>query len=178
MADAGDLFLLCEETLTASVFALDTLPALGLDGAPDRAYVSPGEPAFDNCCEGGGQLTVYAANVTALPAGAGRTDRSGRKNIVGLVITSVRCVPTGELSGQKVIPPTIAQLQASAAQIDADGWALWNILWNLWRAGDLFSTCESVFWDGMRSIPPSGGCGGWNLLIRATLGGYDDLLTS
>ncbi len=177
MADAGDLFLLCEETLTAAVYALDTLPALGLDGAPDRAYVSPGEPAFDDCCDHGGQLTVYAQNVTADPSTGPQLDRL-RRNLIGLVVTSVRCVPSAELSGQKMIPPTVDQLQASAAQIDADGWALWNVLWNLWRAGDLFVQCDKVIWDGLRSIAPSGGCGGWNLFIRATLGGYDDLTTS
>ncbi len=177
VADATDLELLCTDTLTAAVYALDTLPALGLDGAPERSYVSPGEPAFDDCCDPGGQLTVYAQNVTADPSTGPQLDRL-RRNLVGLVVTSVRCVPTAELSGQKMIPPTVAQLEASAAQINADGWALWNVLWNLWRDGDLFAQCDKVIWNGLRSIPPSGGCGGWNLLVQVTLGGYNDVLSS
>ena len=132
----GDLYAIATELLDASVEALDSIPVFdpGLTGAPDRSFVSPGQPAFD-CCD---QLTVHVAGVTEFPIGQVDTHKeSARKNLVTFVVTSVRCL------AQSVgdTPPDADALQQDAEQLDADGWALWNHLWNLMRSGDLFTLC-------------------------------------
>jgi hypothetical protein len=171
VANATDLQFLAEEYLAACVEALDTVPtfAPGLGGAPERSFVSPGLPAFD-CCD---QLTVHVAGVSdsstspAIPTG--RSATSMKVNVVSLVATSTRCLPVGE-------PPSALDLQASAEQLNADGWALWNHLYNMIRADLLFTLCGEVFWDGLRSINPQGGCGGWTLSLRVQLDGYEEIL--
>lgn len=165
MAGVGpeDLFAIAQELLDASVDALDTL-APGLAGAPERNFVSPGQPALD-CCD---QLTVHVASVVESPAGQTDTHKEGaRKNIVTFVVTATRCHDI------TVIPPAVETLSAVAEQMDADGWALWNHLWNLMRSGELFTLCGPVSWNGLRALIPSGGCGGWTLTISAEVEGYE-----
>lgn len=168
MAGTGpeDLFAIAQELLDASVDALDTIPtfAPALAGAPERSFVSPGQPALD-CCD---QLTVHVASVTEFPPGQSDTHKdSARKNLVAFTITATRCHDI------EVIPPAEETLSAIAEQMDADGWALWNHLWNLMRSGELFTLCGPVTWDGLRALIPSGGCGGWTLTIRAEVEGYE-----
>ena len=165
-----DLQDLCQEFLDACVESLDTIPtfAPGLGGAPERSYISPGQSA-DDCCP---QLTVWAQQVGESPNSPGsfrgKSSIDGQINVVTLIARIVRCVET------KGDPPPVDSLQASAEQINADGWALWNHLYSMVRADELFSLCGEVFWDGMRSITPSGGCGGWVLALRVELDGYTD----
>jgi len=142
--------------------------APGLEGAPERNFVSPGQPAFD-CCP---QLTVNATPISDAPLAPGGL-AAGRKiggsiNHVGLTISITRCQP------QTADTPPADSLQAVAEQTNADVWALWNHLQSLWRSGDLFKLCGEVFWDGARAIQPSGGCVGWTLGIRVSLDGYTD----
>lgn len=178
MAGTGptDLNALCEELLAASVEALDLIPGFdnSLEGAPPRSFVSPGQPALE-CCDDG-QLTVYAASVNALPAGAPRLDKTGMKNLVGLVVTIVRCIPSA--GDDEMNPPTGVELSAAAKQTNADAWALWNHLFNLWVSGLLFTFCGQVYWDGLRSITSSGNCGGWNLFLRVDWDGYQEVESS
>lgn len=175
--DPQDLYILAQEFLTAAVEALDTIPtfAPGLGGAPARSFVSPGLPAFD-CCDPG-QLTVHVTGVTDSATGpsnfTGRSASTMKVNTVGLVATAVRCVPVITDSG---ILPSMADMEAAAEQIDADGWALWNHIYNLLRADQLFTLCGEVFWDGLRSINPQGGCGGFTLNLRVELSGYEETL--
>ena len=176
MAGTGpeDLQELCQEFLDACIEALDTIPnvALGLGGAPERRFVSPGQSA-DDCCP---QLTVWAQAAGESPRSPGtfrgRSATDGQIDIITLVARIIRCVDTGT-DGR---PPDPTSLQESAEQINADGWALWNHLYNMVRADQLFMLCGEVFWDGLRSITPSGGCGGWNLFLRVELDGYEEVL--
>jgi len=176
MAGSGpdDLQLLAEEFLAACVEALDSIPSavVGLGGAPLRQYVSPGQSA-DDCCP---QLTVWAQAVSESPRSPGsfigKSARDSQINVVSLVARILRCVPTGQ-GGE---PPDPTDMQDAAEQINADGWALWNHLYNMVRAEELFSLCGEVFWDGLRSINPSGGCGGWQLFLRVELDGYEETL--
>ncbi len=167
-----DLQALCQEFLDACEEALNTIPlfAPGLGGAPERSYISPGQSA-DDCCP---QLTVWAQQVGESPNSPGsfrgKSAVDGQINVVTLIARIVRCVET------KGDPPPMADLEASAEQINADGWALWNHLYGMVRADLLFSMCGEVFWDGMRSITPSGGCGGWVLALRVELDGYEETL--
>ncbi len=179
MAGPTDLHEIAEELLAASVEALDTIPTFspGLAGAPERNFVSPGRPAFDNCCDHGGQLTVNAALIAPKqtnPTVQGIDPRFARINLVQFNITIVRCIPTA--SGQWAEPPSSAALALAADQTDADAWALWNHLWNMVRAGTLLTLCSELFFDGLRALDPSGGCGGWVLALRAQVDGYEEIL--
>ena len=165
-----DLQALAQEFLDACVEALDTIPmfAPGLGGAPERSFISPGLPAFD-CCD---QLTVHVAGVNSDPIQPPKN--KNRVNIVSLVATATRCLPTGDNQN----PPSADDLQDSAAQVNADGWALWNHIFNLIRADLLFTLCGEVLWDGLRSINPQGGCGGYTLNLRVELDGYEETFGS
>ena len=186
MADPTDLHQLAEEVLAASVEALDTIPTFspGLAGAPERSFVSGGRPAFDNCCGDtptsvGGQLTVNAQFILPKQVGPTLTGTDARiqvrVNLVTFSVTIVRCVPTTDDQGEA---PPVEWLEDASAQTDADAWALWNHLWNMVRAGALLSICQEVFFDGMRALDPSGGCGGWVLSLRAELGGYEESIST
>jgi hypothetical protein len=72
----------------------------------------------------------------------------------------------------------VVELAAASEQLNADGWALWNHLYNLWTAGLLFTVCDEVFWDFLRPIGPSGGCAGWVLGIHISLDGYNETFST
>jgi hypothetical protein len=86
-----------------------------------------------------------------------------------MVATLFRCVPTLSENGD---PPTAAAQAAAARQVDADGWALFNHLYEMVRAGDLFWKCKPVVWEGFNALTPSGACGGWSVAVRVSLDGY------
>jgi hypothetical protein len=166
--DAGDLLILAQEFLDACVEALDTLPALGLDGAPTRSFIAPGRPAAD-CCP---QLTVHTAGVTDDQLGAfvpGRSAMTTRQNQVTLVMTLFRCAPTDQ------IMPSQAELSAVSTQTSADGWALWNHLFNMVRAGTLFSLCSEAKWGILQTLEPQGQCVGWVWPVDVALDGYEEV---
>lgn len=172
MADVTDLNTLCHDILDAAVTALDDIQSFApaLEGAPGRRFVSAGQPALD-CCN---QLSVNASTIreaqtepTGLGAGT-RHKQNFRINHVGVNVWITRC---GEW---QVLPPTPQELEALAEQVNADGWALWNGLWNQARAGTLVSICDEVFFDALTPLQPSGGCSGWLLSLRVQLAGYDD----
>lgn len=179
MAGTGptDLQDLCQDLLSACVEALDTIPGYDpeLLGAPDRAFVSPGLPALD-CCD---QLTVHAAQILDKPVSPGGL-QAGKKcparlAEVALVVTITRCIP---VMGDSEDWPLPTEMEASAAQTNADAWALWEYIYALVCSEQLFSLCKEVFWDGLRSLTPQGGCGGWVMNIRVTLDGYEAVVTS
>lgn len=169
----GDLFALADELLDACIEALDTIPVWDatLDGAPTRAFVAPGRPAAD-CCP---QLTVNTVGVTDDQLGApvpGRSYMTTRQNQVTLAVTLFRCAPS-----DKQIP-TEAELTAVATQVNADGWALWNHLFNLVRAGMLFSECGEVKFGPLAALEPQGGCVGWQWVLEVRADGFTEALSS
>ena len=166
-----DLYTDTDLLLAASIEALDMIPSVspGLGGAPERAFVVMGQPALD-CCD---QLTVQALPITEAPTeplnmGAGtRHQQQFRKNYVGWRVTVTRCAEITE------IPMPVSAQQAIAEQCYADAWALWNYLWNMARAGEIFSICGGVYFDSLNPLTPSGGCYGSVLTIRAELEGFE-----
>lgn len=182
MAGPGDLHAFAQELLLAAVESLETIPDYepGLLGAPERYFVSPGQPVFD-CCD---QLTVHVQTISeadTTPGGlnAGQRARFGRINWVTMIITSTRCISAISESGAgTVIVPSADDLEADAEQLDADAWALWNHLFNMKAAGQFSTLCSEVFFDGISSIVPSGGCAGWQVTVRASLDGYEESLGS
>jgi hypothetical protein len=174
----GDLHDLADEFLQACIDALDTIPLFEPDllGAPDRTFIAPGLPVWD-CCE---QMAVYVTTVSdaaTAPTGlaTGRRASFGKVNHVRLNCTITRCIPTIDEQGRI---PSSDQLTETARQVDADGWALWNHVFNEWRAGNIFTLCTEVFFDGLIAANPLGGCGGWNFQLRVALDGYDEDLSS
>jgi hypothetical protein len=180
MAGIGpqDLHTICEELLAASVEALDTIPSYvsGLDGAPERRYVSPGEPAAD-CCP---QLTVHSIlleEAPTEPSGLPIQRRAGRHirlNHVVLAITLFRCVPVPRESLSGFDPPAAEDLQAAAEQLNADAWAIWHHLFNMVDSGTLLTRCGGIIAEGATALTPSGGCAGWAFTYRIKLDGYEE----
>jgi hypothetical protein len=175
MAGPADLDGLCHDVLDACVACLDTIPGLvpGLSGSPDRAFVAPGEPVWD-CCD---QLAVHAPAIGeqfTAPTGLASNRRHvyGRLPMVRVVATITRCVPEGQVIGTSYQPPTTADLEGAAAQINADGWALHNGIYNRIAQGLLSERCNEVTWEGLASAIPAGGCAGWTFTLRFQLDGY------
>lgn len=166
----GDLFSAATELLAACEAAIATAPG----GAIARAFVSPGLPALD-CCP---QLTVHAGGpgeadtqplTTPLQPGH-RVSQTALVNLIQFTITVVRCSPS------EAIPPAAA-LQASAEETFGDLWALWNVLKQEHRAGNLFDAeagpgSRELFFDPAIPLNPQGGCAGWLVPLRVSLGGY------
>lgn len=166
-----DLYALASEYLDACIEALDTVPdsAPGFTGSPARTFISHGAPAFD-CCD---QLAVQVRSVFS--DNPQPLKNSMRENIVTLVAWSTRCVPTIDSAGNI---PTEVELSASSEQLYADGWALWNHIFNLIRAEQLFTLCGQVIWDGLVAVNPQGGCAGWTLTVRVSTDGYESVVSS
>jgi hypothetical protein len=175
MAGPADLTALAQQFLNACIQALDTIPSFvpGLAGAPARSFIAPGPPVFD-CCP---QLTVHVAQINSLPHNVevGHSASYTMENIVTLVASSIRCV---EALGTDGNPPTPVLQQQEASQINADGWALWNHIYNLVAAGLLFTLCGRVYFDRVQFLTPQGGCGGVAFQVRAELDGYMETLSS
>lgn len=168
MAGPGDLHALSLEVLDAAAAALDTIPIYEphLNGAQARQFVSPNTPVWD-CCD---QLAVWPTPLTEAdtsPGGlnAGHRFHLGRINHVLFSIEITRCIPTD-------LEPAPAALTASAEQLNADAWALWNYFFNYAESGGLITLCQEVFFEGITAVSPSGGCGGWTANIRVQLDGY------
>ena len=188
MAGPLDLYDLADAYLLDCADALDTIPSYDpdLEGSPERAFVSPGIPVADfvgrDCCT---QLAVRVTPITeqdTTPSGPDAGLRSARFawiNSVTLVAYISRCIPTGSSSSTGLYtPPTPAQLNAASRQHLADAWALWNHLHGLVHAEHLVSLCEQVFFEGLTDAVPSGGCAGWQAVVRVALEGYEEVIGS
>lgn len=169
MADVTDLYEKAAAFLHASQQALAFTPS----GPPDRAYVSPGQPAID--CE---QLVVWNESLSESQflAGSGAESRAKAINRGGLAKATIRiqitrCVPLPKTSGGRVTWPTPAELDASALQIDEDGWALWLGLNDALKHGDLHEACSGAERLGAEKMPLQGGFGGWLFSYRIPLEG-------
>lgn len=173
MAGTGplDLYTETEALYDACIEALDMIPTFspGLGGAPERSFITQGNPSFPRC----DQLAVAAIPLAEAPTqplemGAGtRHQQSFRKNYVRWRIWVTRCAEITE------VPVTPAVNTAMAEQCYADGWALWNYLWNMARSGELFTLCSGVYFDSLDPLTPSGGVYGNVLNIRAEVEGFE-----
>lgn len=174
-AGPGDLYLLAKEYLDACADAV----ASGVGGPIPRAFVSPGLPAWD-CCP---QLSVHAGGPAIAdtfplqpPLQPGhRSDNGETLHLVNLTATVLRCVPT--LGEDATLMPEPGDLDAAAAEMLGDVWAIWNHVRRLYREDLLFANPygggrRELFFDPAVSLMPQGGCCGWQIQIRVQLGGY------
>lgn len=171
MTTIDDLYDIAVAFLDASIAALELTPA----GAPDRAFVSHGQPALD-CCD---QLTVHNQILGEEPlfSGAGalapakRIHRGGVPQ-VRIAVQIARCVPLPRTNGTEIVPPSPADQQAAARMIDQDGWALWlGLSAALKEGGSLHEACGGAERLGGEKMIPQGGCGGWVFGYRYLLEG-------
>jgi hypothetical protein len=172
-----DLYLLATDLLEAAVASLDEISTfdVSLAGAPERRYVAPEEPAWD-CCE---QLVVYAPGLmdqltsplTPTPV-IGTRHRVAHIPLTRLAVQVGRCVPQGKLNGGTWTPPTAEAIDASAQQVMADGWALYNGIYNRLYQGLLSDRCSEVEWNGVAPFSPNDDCAGWIMSFRFQLDGY------
>ena len=152
--------------LTESEAAL----ALTTAGTPSLSYISPAAPAFD-CCP------ALIVNVQGLgeeftsplyPVGStGMRDKFGRVILAQLVISALRCAPKVQGDGSVLT----ADIEAVAVQVQQDGWALWCGITCAIKNGIFEDLCSIVHLDRSQVIPESGGCVGWQFIIRAEIGG-------
>jgi hypothetical protein len=177
MAGPGDLFETAAELLLASAEALDTIPdflGTSFAGAPERQFVAPGLPVHD-CCE---QLVVWVNPLGEGARSPGTLAADFRINRPTFRVHATRCVPTGTIVGKRYVPPEPEAISAASEQVLADGWALWNHLFNLINADLLFTKCNDLVQWGATQLTPSGGCAGWELQFAVGLDGYNEDLTT
>jgi hypothetical protein len=167
-SDVSSLDGLCGTLLAACVAALATTDA----GAPDRQFVSAGQPAFD-CGDfvAVQSLMLGLAETQPLQPMLQPAQRvhSASMNLATLVAYAIRCVPTLDARGN---PPSAAALSAAARVTNQDGFAIWDHLKKAIRDGSLFPGCRTpVFFDGGLSVVPSGARAGWQFTLRVELEG-------
>lgn len=170
ISTVSSMYDLADEFLAAVVAAMTTTDT----GAPDRSFVSLGEPVFDTLCA---QAIVHIPGLSegatgpgAPPEGLGLRHSRGRVNLVAMTAWAIRCVTIQD--GQ--IPVTDAEFNADAKASYEDGWAIWNYVTRAINNDDLFAgPCGDVHFDGGVAVTPSGGLGGWRFMLRVELNGYD-----
>lgn len=164
-----DMYALAKEYLDACVAALNTT----VTGAPERAFISSGVPAWD-CCE---QLSVHAGGPSVAPTADGGGLGDGHRiatlqmlNSLAMTATIIRVAPS---IGEDNEPPSQDDLNATSMVTYADVWSMWNYVVSAHRAGALFAPAEREVWiDGAVSINAQGGLCGWQLTVRVQLSGY------
>ncbi len=175
-SDVDTLYAFAVELLGVSSAALSTT----VGGSIGRAFVSPTLPALD-CCP---QLTVDVRTlsleltspttpITALGHRVGSAP--GALILATLVITVARCTPTVQQNSL----PSVAAMQASARETTEDLWAIWNAIFALDRAGELFAgRCAALYLDPPVPLNAEGGCVGWVIPVRPAIDGYRPVLPS
>lgn len=126
-------------------------------GAPDRVFVSHGEPASD--C---GQLTVHMTSVAPQSIGAASIERCAVVPQARFCVRLQRCVTAVD---EATIIPGTAVLNAEAMALLIEGWALWKYLTRLWATGALLDgiACKNLTWGTLEPLGPEGGLAGWQV---------------
>lgn len=124
-----------------------------LNPTPGRSQIVPGEQsAWDDCCEGRGQLSVRLAGFTPYSErGCGPLYTVAR-----IGVESVRCVSTINDQGQA---PSVSQVTADADRMLADMEALRTALL-------CCTSVEGVELETWEPVGPSGGCAGGEWIVR------------
>lgn len=165
-SDVTALSALADEFLTVCHTALGTTDA----GAPTLYYVSPSKPVYD-CCPA---LIVHAPSLSMEPTSPfsppgtlGQRPRLGMVILATLVATALRCAPKPLKDGSV----STAAIEASAVEVQQDGWAMWNGITCAIRQETFKDLCAFVHFDRAVAIIEQGGCVGWEMTIRAQIDG-------
>lgn len=144
------------ETLLATVAVGFSTPA------PDRQYVSQGEPPWD--CE---QLTVHL--IRKRPRLLNPTDaaRCALVWTAGYQVVLLRCALTSDEDGT---PPSAARLHEQNMALLVDGEELSTALTSAWAAGN-FGGCRQVTLGNLEPFTPpvQGGLTGWRMTVEIDL---------
>lgn len=168
MTSVDTLYEMSTELLDEARTALATTDA----GDPERSFVSVALPSLD-CCP---QLTVHLTGLalestepTSPGSIIGQRSRTGQLDLVGFLITIVRCTPQPQ--GESF--PSPEALSTVARQTQQDVWSIWNHLSYLIYDGQLWhGKCFSIYLDNATPLPENGACAGWTISLRAAVPGY------
>lgn len=168
------MYDLATELLAAVIAAMATTDG----GAPDRSFVSLGDPPWDTACSYAvvqiPTLTEGQTGPASPPEVTGIRHSRGRVNLVSMSAWAMRCIQASEENTQAFDPPDDAQLSLEAKTSYEDGWAVWNYVNRAVNNGALFNgPCTIVHFDAGVAVNPSGGIGGWRFNTRVELAGYD-----
>lgn len=164
-----------------AVAALDTIAGAILDAAvaglavattgraaPGTSYVSHGPPTGEHCCDDG-YLTVHLDRLETAPSLDGDFPQvpCALLPYAHYIITLGRCVPQlGDSMTTTSVPA--ADLDAAAADLLEDLWALWTELADRIKAGTLVdgTACRDVRLGEALPLEESGACAGWVIALR------------
>lgn len=165
MATVDSLNQLAGELLAVAASAVASTDA----GAAAATYLSPGIPSLDRECD---TVAVWVAAIgqeNTLPRSpsVGQRLRFGWINLVTFNVLAARCLGYGKAV------PSVAVMNAAAAKVQQDGWALWNAIPAAVIDNDLFGgICRDVKVLPIQPLTPQGNMGGWTLTVQAGLDGY------
>jgi hypothetical protein len=164
VAGPGDLFLVADELLEAAQAAVASTPSGGIA----RAFVSPGEPAYELC----EQLSVHVGLVQQQASGDEPFQEMHRTPhllyfVVPLTVVALRCF---HLPGDR--PATASELDAVSQVVYADQWAVWNTVHNRVAAGTLFGGCRGVAVGPSVPVSLQGQTSGHRLDVAVQVDGY------
>jgi hypothetical protein len=121
---------------------------------PGLVTLAPGsEVAWDNCCEGGGELWVRVLNIIPQPQGSQPCDITDLKVRIGMGV--VRCMHGLNDEGF----PTAEQMTGDTLAMTQDADILLRAIRN-WE-GPTEVNMKSLVVESGTSLGPSGFCGGW-----------------
>lgn len=145
--------------------------ALTTAGTPTNVYITPASlPAFDCCPALVANCTALSEEVTSptapIPA-TGQRDRYGRIILATLTIWALRCAPKVSRTGTV----SVTDNEQVAAEVLEDGWALWNGITCSIKNGIFEGLCNYVHIQSSQAIQEQGGCVGWQMTLRAEIGG-------
>lgn len=156
-----------EQLLTAAENALATTD----EGVPPLSYITLDDPAYD-CCPA---LIVHITGLQEaltnpiVPAEAtALRPKLGGVILVSYAITVLRCAAS---PGNNGALPSVSAMMEAAAQVQQDGWALWNGITHAFNDGEIFDRCQGFHRDALVPVREQGGCVGWQFNLRAMIPG-------
>lgn len=166
---ANPIYLMALELLDAAKTGLE------LEGLvpPDRRFVAPGNPTHDfagaDCAE---QLIVQLVSLDPglPPAQAAQSHApapQARTHYGDFRVWVLRCAPVANTTAGGYVPPTAAELNAAAAQVHHDIWAVRSYVLEAIHSGALWERCLSISVGSAVPYGPLGGVMGHSLAIQA-----------
>lgn len=155
------LWLTAQEVLDC---VCDALALQSSCGCPCRKFVTIGNPAWDNCCDGQLALVIDRIYVQSVfPQAEGGTITCSSPIVGEFTLQLIRCVPTMTDQGD---PPTPQALSDSAANIYADMYIAYRAVvccLAAYKKSRLFTMRDG------RTVGPQGGCGGFEIKFSVQL---------